>query len=287
MKFSERMGYTKPKDVIQYKSIDIELKNDLWNLYYGNYLEGAAHQDIMFSRVDFRIYFKKLWTDFLKKKINEIPDDTNTFIKLVEIDFFDNSKKWYFIYDLIEFTFYTFDFHQISNKSYFNYQIESQLNTILERNLAGYRFINKQFVPITNEQEIQTLSDALISNDEYTTVTSHLNKAISLLSDKNAPDFSNSIKESISAIESYLKVFFQDPNISLGNGLNNLEQKYNLDKNIKESIVRIYGFCNNIGAIRHALKPGETSDKITIAEAKYMLITCSAFINYLKELNSK
>ncbi len=286
MKFSERMGYTKPKEVIQHESIDDDLKNDLWNLYYKNYLEAAEYQDIYLLREDFKTYFKKLWTDFLKKKINEIPEQAYTFIKLVETDFFEKSKKWYFIYDLIEFTFNTFDFHRISEKSYFNHQIESQLNSILEKNLSGYRFINKQFIPITNDHEIKSIEEASNNTNEFKTVSLHLNKALELLSDKKAPDFSNSIKESISAIESYFKVFFNNPNIKFGDALNNLEHKHGLDKQIKESINKIYAFSNNVGAIRHALKPGETSDKITLAEAKYMLVTCSAFINYLKETNA-
>lgn len=286
MKFSERIGYTKPKVVIQLETIDDDLKNDLWNLYYGNYLEPAEYQDIYLLREDFKSYFKKLWSDFLKKKINEIPQQSYTFIKLIEADFFDNSKAWYFIYDLIEYTFNTFDFRKIGDKSYFNHQIESQLNSILEKNLSGYRFINKQFVPITNDQEIEAIHQAASNTDEYTTVSSHLNKAIEKLANKKAPDFNNSIKESISAIESYFKVFFKDPNIKFGTALTNLEQKYNLDKNIKESILRIYGFCNNEGAIRHALKPGDKIDKIKLAEAKYMIVICSAFINYLKETNT-
>lgn len=125
------------------------------------------------------------------------------------------------------------------------------------------------------------------NNDEYKTVSTHLNKALNLLSDKTNPDYNNSIKESVSAIESYFKVFFKDPNISFGNALTNLEQKNNLDKQIKESILRIYGFCNNEGAIRHALKPGDTTEKIKLAEAKYMIVVCSAFINYLKETQAK
>lgn len=287
MKFSERMGYTKPKDVIQYDSIDDDLKNDLWNLYYGNYLEAAEYQEIYLLPANLKTYFKKLWTDFIKKKINEIPEQAYTFIKLVEADFFDSTKAWYFIYDLIEYTFNTFEFHRIDDKSYFNHQIESQLNSILEKNLSGYRFINKQFVPITNDQEIASINEASNNNTEYKTISSHLNKALELLSDKKTPDFSNSIKESISAIESYFKVFFNNPNIKFGDALNNLEHAHGLDKQIKESINKIYAFSNNVGAIRHALKPGETPDKIKLAEAKYMLVTCSAFINYLKETSTK
>ena len=153
--------------------------------------------------------------------------------------------------------------------------------------MSGYRFINTQFVPITNDQEIASINEASKNNTEYKTVSAHFNKALELLSDKKVPDFSNSIKESISAIESYFKVFYNNPNIKFGDALNNLEKDHNLDKLIKESINKIYAFSNNVGAIRHGLKPGETSDKITLAEAKYMLVTCSAFINYLKETSIK
>lgn len=68
MKFSERMGYTKPKDVIQYDSMDNDLKNDLWNLYYKYYLPSAGVYLISSTRVDFRKHFNSLWTEFFKKK---------------------------------------------------------------------------------------------------------------------------------------------------------------------------------------------------------------------------
>lgn len=290
MKFSERMGYTKPKDVIQNKSVDSDLKNDLWNILYVRYFDEPIRESNSLEAcyTGFHQMFVNTWIFYLKQKINDIPFNPKDIATHIQGNFFSERSPWYLPYEIIEFiyssfsTYYTEDLIIQHRK-----ETEELFNLVLSQNISGYRFINGLFVAITNEQEIQTLKDALINNDEYSTVTSHLNKAISLLSDKNAPDFSNSIKESVSAIESYFKVFFQKPTISFGDALNNLEHKHGLDKQIKDSINKIYGYCNNKGAIRHGLHPGDTTDKITVAEAKYMLVTCSAFINYLKETSTK
>ena len=34
MKFSERYGYTKPRDIFQLEEMDDALRTDLWNLFY-------------------------------------------------------------------------------------------------------------------------------------------------------------------------------------------------------------------------------------------------------------
>ncbi|SFO05631.1 hypothetical protein SAMN05421741_11860 [Paenimyroides ummariense] len=288
MKFSERMGFKEPRNTIQTESVDLELKNELWNVLYLQYLDEPKknYQFLDECRLEHYKLFTLLWLYYFKNKIDNQSINIEHNIQNINSHLYSKFDRWYYIYDIIEFIFANFEIpDEFDNLEHRKYTTEL-LNDALESNLSGYRFINGLFSPITNEQEIEAIEEAVINTDEYNTVSSHLNKALELLSDKKAPDFSNSIKESISAIESYFKVFFKDPNISFGNSLNNLEHNHGLDKQIKESILRIYGYSNNTGAIRHGLKPGDTTDKIKLAEAKYMLVTCSAFINYLKETNA-
>ena len=46
----------------------------------------------------------------------------------------------------------------------------------------------------------------------------------------------------------------------------------------------LYGYTSDKNGIRHN---SGIDEKTTYEEAKYMLITCSAFLNYLTELNEK
>lgn len=284
MNFSERIGFIEPWKIIQTNFVEIDLTTDLWNVFYIQYFNHVSN----FTKIyecdsQYSDLFIALWMNYFKNTIDNLPQNISENISNIKNHLFSRYTKWYYIYEIIEFTFknYKVDYKDADNR--FKKETTELLNKVWEANLSGYRFINGLFCPITSEQELKSIEDASINNDEYKTVSSHLNKALDLLSDKDSPDFNNSIKESILAVESYFKVFFNKPTISFGDALNTLEHKHGLDKQIKESISRIYGYCNNIGAIRHALKPGDSIDKIKLAESKYMLVIFSAFINYLKE----
>ncbi|MBI5562408.1 MAG: hypothetical protein HY894_06110 [Deltaproteobacteria bacterium] len=82
---------------------------------------------------------------------------------------------------------------------------EGSLNIILEIELSGYRLIDGQIVPITNEHEIQSIQESVASSLSHglTGVGEHINTALRHLGKE--PDYRNSIKESISAVESICK----------------------------------------------------------------------------------
>ena len=84
------------------------------------------------------------------------------------------------------------------------------LNDCLEIENSAYRVINYQITPITSEQEIQSIEDALENTHPYTGIQQHLNQALKLMSDRQKPDYRNSIKESISAVESICKIVTDD-----------------------------------------------------------------------------
>ena len=48
---------------------------------------------------------------------------------------------------------------------------------------------------------------------------------------------------------------------------------------LEEAFNKLYGYTSNEGGIRHALSEGDTPP--TFDDAKYMLVSCSAFVNYL------
>ncbi|MBN1572344.1 MAG: hypothetical protein JW984_04015, partial [Deltaproteobacteria bacterium] len=90
------------------------------------------------------------------------------------------------------------------------------------------------------------------------------------------------IKESISAVEAMLKIISGRKNESLGDAFKNIEKsgRVEINTNLQEAYKRIYGWASNEG-IRHPKTKGDI--KIFPEDAKYMLVSCSAFVNYLKE----
>jgi hypothetical protein len=263
-RFSERMGVTPPKTVLQLESMDSDLRNGLWNVCY----------DLVFG--DFlKQYFQprdnpvvaKLWRLFFKKPVDEISYDGDEVLEHLKIYFFKSS--WDGVYDLIEFLV------QIGAR----YQLEDALNRVLEREKSGYRFVKYTLTPITNEQELAAVQSALELPTGLSAVRQHIRTAVALFSDRKSPDYRNSIKESISAVEGMCIIITGDQKATLGQALKKLEEKgIQLHAALKNSFSSLYGYTSDADGIRHALLEESTLD---FDDAKFMLVSCSGFVNYL------
>ena len=97
-------------------------------------------------------------------------------------------------------------------------------------------------------------------------------------SDRRSPDYRNSIKESISAVESLIRVLATDHCADLGKALSSVEKNVSLHPALKKAFSALYGYTSDEGGIRHALMD---QNNVEFEDAKYMLVTCSAFVNYL------
>jgi len=133
---------------------------------------------------------------------------------------------------------------------------------------------------MTSNEEIQSIEQALESNKDN--VRMHLNNALKLYAQRPEGDYRNSIKESISAVEALNREITGEKVLNF----KKMEDKgLKIPKVLREAFEKLYGYSNNsTTGIRHSLMD-ETGEFLPTAdEALFMLITCSAFINYL---NSK
>ena len=136
-------------------------------------------------------------------------------------------------------------------------------------------------VEITSNEEIQSIECAIAEATPYGGVKEHLKRALEHHSDKQNPDYRNSIKESISAVESLAKQVSGNEKATLGAILKKLEKEEKMHPALKSAFSNLYGYTNDADGIRHALLNEEGS--LTKTDAKFMLVCCSAFINYVIE----
>lgn len=271
LSFSQRYGYTKVNNTIQVASLNTNLRTELWNLlyiyYFKEFLVGGNETTLLSA-----IYAK-----FFHKRLDCIPVDPYERTSDLEKIFYGSS--WYYVYDFLEFLYdYLFKMFNviIANK------FAKRINTILEKNNAGYRFIAGRIAPITDTNEINTIQSA-IDNAPYTEIQTHLSTALQFLSDKTAPDYRNSIKESISAVEAFCRKITSQS--TLDSALKKMTSKgLEIPQTLLEGLKKLYYFTNGKDGIRHALM---NESQIGYAEAYFMLIACSSFINYLKIKQSK
>jgi len=91
------------------------------------------------------------------------------------------------------------------------------------------------------------------------------------------PNYRNPIKESISAVESLCNLITGRKD-TLGDALKKLEAKVVIHPALKKGFSSIYGYTSDADGIRHGLLEETNLD---FEDAKFMLVSCSAFVNYL------
>ncbi len=215
---------------------------------------------------------KEIWFSHFKEPIDDIPLSTQRFAEKFRNRFF--SWDYLEVYDFIDFLV-NIKIHSVDRKNLIN-----SFNTILKTELSGYRFVNGQLAPITNEEEIKEIEKAINSTEvgKLKGVSIHFAEALNKLSDKKNPDYRNSIKESISAVESICQQITQDPKAELGKALKTIKTKLSIHGALEQGFIKIYGYTSDGDGIRHALMDEPNLDQ---EDALYMLITCSSFVNYL------
>lgn len=280
MKFSDRIGATTPSLKLHISFIPSSLQNSLWNFLLETY--NSQPQDKL---KEFNYHVAK---NFRKSKVDELP--TRDWERKEWLKSYFYSLSWYELYNFLEFVHKThyFNFHHIPGsriderkKSQAEQRISLTVNKILEDEHSGYRFIANVLSPITNEIEVKSIEEAYSNLSAFGLEGSkkHIENALDLFSSKPNPDYKNSIKESISAIESIAKIIGTSKSNGLSAALDALNAKVPLHTSLKLGFEKIYGYTSDEGGIRHAML--EDNQNVGFDEAKYMLVACSAFASYL------
>lgn len=277
-RFSQRYGFRQVRDVIQTESMDQELRNRLWDVAFQSFFERLRTPvyDTQEEPSEVMRFLPVLWHEHLKRPSDTIPQLESQARKQVREYFF--ACEWYEVYDFIEFlgSRYPDDAERR--------QFIEQCNGVLKDELSGYRFVGASITPITTEEEIAEVEDALATTGPFAPVAQHLKRALELLSDRKNPDYRNSIKESISAVEALCGLVTGESTPTLGHCLKELEKHVDLHGALRSAFEKLYGYTSDAEGIRHALLD---QPRLDFEDAKFMLVACSAFVNYLKAKLSK
>lgn len=276
MRFSERKGLKPVSDIIQVDGMTGDLRNSIWNvLNFGLWsIDGFLLHGRQFG--DIKRFANLLWFNYFKKPVDEIPGRPEGILQYLRNYFF--TCAWNEVYDFVEAVIRYMP-GELLGKFYLRDELIVPLNGVLTREMSGYRFVADKFVDIIDEQEVKMLEEAL-RDTAFSGPRAHLQRSLELLADRDNPDYRNSIKESISAVESIVKEITGSPKADFADALKILERSGELHGALKAGFSSLYGFTSDEGGIRHAML--EEGTNITAAEAKYFLISCTAFVNYLK-----
>lgn len=280
MFFSQRNGYVAVRNAIQTEGLDKETRNALWNLI-SKFFQGYAQ---------YCSVYENIWTEVFHETRDTRPvaasnyaDDNEHFYTYYKKCFLEN--KFYRCFDLIEYLCDTSNryvwYEELQNRAYIYSRnvipSAEDFNCVFEHYLVGYRIINGMVSKVSSSEEVAAIESALGSCKD--SVREELAKALKFLSDRRHPDYAKSIACSISAVEAQCRIILQDPQPTLGQALKKLGSKgVVIHGSLKSAFEKLYGYTSDGGNIRHGtIDPSDADQKL----AMFMLVSCSAFINYL------
>lgn len=264
-RFSERYNLVPSKE-IQLDDIDNSLFCRLWNIIYEREY-CTIYDDDGLGNVEKILDFLGCTYEFPEQRYIKNVNLKKLHDILIE-------GEWHLIYDVME------KYISLAGYSGDRKNLEASFNTVLEDEKSGYRIIKGLVTAITDEESLVALRKA--TSTIFSSVNKHMEKALALYSDRKNPDYENSIKESISAVEAICCVItgLKGGEATLGKMLKKLEDNgIEIHGSMKAAFAQLYGFTSDENGIRHG---GIDFRNASSEDAYFMLISCSAFINYLK-----
>ncbi len=267
MSFSKRMGFEPAQKALQLDGMDDELRMELHNIIR------SVEKDVLFYKFNLDLHYRCIWTRFFFLDLDECTSRGDGSIRgLIKSEFM--SLPWQRVYDYIEFYLTT---SRVNPR--FHEKLESLINQILHIHNSGYRIQDCIVIPISNELELSEISEA--SHSGQKAIDTHMKRAIELFSKRETKDYANVIKEAITAVEAAVNFVNGTEGKTLGDALKTLDKNHKLPDALRQGMEKLYIYTNDKqSGIRHAMINDATCPP-DFADAKFMLVACSAFVNWL------
>jgi hypothetical protein len=272
LKFSQRHGYSPLVNVFQREAVDEPLRTKLWNILKVAIWDDYAPHEYRLQEKTERIkqLVRRLWFNFLNRDLDTLPEYRSNYGErgaygVIKKFFF--TCQWHEVYDFLE--------ELAKDKSdLLSTKTREWINGELETHNSAYRFVGEQIAEITSETEIGAIEEGL--SDAEAPARAHLAAALRMLSDREAPDYRNSVKESISAVEAACRHVTGLSSATLADALKKVSD---IHPAYSKAFSQLYGYTSDASGIRHSLTDEST---VTYADAKFMLVACAAFVSYIK-----
>ncbi|HRW16378.1 AbiJ-NTD4 domain-containing protein [Amaricoccus sp.] len=275
--FDVRFGFRPPPVDLSVKDMPVSLRNGLWEVTWTTYFSNifSSHEYSFAYSKEFDYICKRIWFHFFKLPSDELDEDPRIALQFIRDRFF--RFQFVDVYKFIEF---------LARDKSWGFQnggvkYAKLCNLVLSRERASFRFAETTLVQISDKEQIEEIETA-IENTFSKGVSDHIRRAAEIYSSPDR-DYRNSIKESISAVEAAVRFVSGKKTVGVARPLKDLGDAFKLHPALRDGFEKLYAFTSDESGIRHALLD---ESAITQDDARYMLVSCSAFANYLVALKA-
>ncbi|HSV75188.1 MAG TPA: hypothetical protein VLH79_15635 [Chthonomonadales bacterium] len=275
--FSDRQRIGPRRMEPQVTSFDKRLRNALWTAFVKDVWtprDTWCHDDI--TRRD-RVV-EHIWLQLFGRSIDDVPQtdkDGRGPARDVLRKYFENCT-WWKLLDLLELAIRGLSPARSA-------ALAKALNDAMVAHYAAYRVIAGRFVPITDPHEMRAVDEAASSGGQP--ARKHIEKALKFLSDRDSPDYCNSIKDAICALEATCREIAGDQSAGLSDALKRMKSEPQVHPALVGAMDKLYGFASDAGGVRHASR--EPQNTPSFEDAKLVLVLCCAIINFLLAAQAK
>ena len=224
--------HTAIKSAATRESMDDDLRNRLWSA-----IDILVWRELSENRISHRslnLLLDSIWVDFYKWPVDTRPVSKNARSK-VRSQFF--GAHWFEVLDFIEFVIMHVDYD-------LNDRLTNGCNRLFEEENAAYRILDDRVVEMTDETEIAAVEQAL--STPIDPIIIHLKQAVSLLFDRQKPNHTNSVKESVLAVEACCQYLVGDSKATLGQAVKKVGGDKPIHPALKKGFSAIYGYTERL-----------------------------------------
>jgi len=285
--FSERNGFVTVSDVIVTGRLTRRALNGISTCFtkLKNALDEAdekAQRSAPWLSFDSSSYYQlglAAWTDLLGRRQNDYSgymDDEDAFQKSIT----DSRTEWYRVLDLIEFAIDNMsDVYSDADRIRIKERFVMDINRCFEKENVGYRVIDGCVVEIVSETEVESLEE--VTKESQDIVANHFNQALVLYSQRPDPDFRNSIKEAVTALEALCRSITGES--TFGKAYSRIKADVTIHPRLQEMIQKLYDYTNQPDTgIRHSKVSADDNFLPDSDDCRFVLVVCSAVINYIQ-----
>lgn len=270
--FSERNGYKTLSQIVQFESLDADTRRRIWNIVQP--LQNQLMQG-SYETPSHKIVESKLFTDYFEEHL----DDKVNIAAFV----WNGSRvailegEWNRVFDYLEILIAGISSSGGVHGGITDKAVTSELNRVFVLTLADYRVIEGHIVRISAVAEVEAVTAAATTETVLEAARHHIERATAALSNRTNPDYVSVIRDSINAAESFARHLTGKH--TLGAAIDELKRtRSGLHPALIAGWKSLYGWSSDDAGIRHG---GSLVAAPSFALARWMLVSCSAFLTYL------